>query len=516
MKIRGVASSEACDSSGECLRLRGADISSIMQGTAYLNWEHEGEKEQGENIVGKMTYAKKIYSDADCDTDIQRKFLKQLSNIPYLYFEGELFPTHPGAVCIEAIMRYSKAQGIPMEIGTSVEGAKLENNGHELTRTLIRGLAITVKPCNKQAFAQLADDMPEVRKALGSANYTSLAKGGTVTLEDALEEDPEEDDIQVLRKAMEAGQSTGAAGTRSQGASLSKGDRKLFKRVISNIIRDSWDRKTPIEKFLKNRLAPLGPNFTRHFKDVAKEIRPSASAPILTRRDLVTHIQKSDDCGQLIGGLHKGLLEKAQPKSSGINAKGHKVILRRAELSDKDTMLSSERAAVYSRLARNYFGVPAPHIAVVADPKTHRVYHAEPLVEGMSGFQGDAYDDSIRKLSSDSQLAKVLVTDYVLGHGNRHMGNLLLPNGGDLTPVSNDHAFSEPARPEILDLLNDEQKTVSPATRHWLESLQDKNLAHLALMSGLPKQHLPEIKQRLSVVMQRLIPGVNIETLYDS
>lgn len=515
MKIRGVASSEAIDSSSEILKLSGCDISSIADGTAYLNFEHEGHKDQGENIVGKMTYAKKIYTAQDCDTEIQLKFLKQLSNIPYLYFEGDLFPNHPGAVCIEAIMRYSKARGIPMEIGTSVEGAKVENEGNVLTRTLIRGLAITIKPCNKQAFAQLMDDMPEVRKALGSEGYTGLRKGGTVSLEDALEEDPESD-IKVLAKALSAGVGMGAAGNKVQGGSLSKADRKLFKRVISNIIRDSWDRKTPIEKFLKSRLSPLGPKFTQHFKDVADEIRPGALAPILTRRDLVTHIQKSQECGDVIGGLHKKLLEKAQPKVSGVNAKGQKVILRRAELSDNDTMLSSERAAVYSRLAKNYFGVPAPHVAVIADSKTHRVYHAEPLVEGMSGFQGEEYDNSLRSLSSDSQLAKILVTDYVLGHGNRHMGNLLLPNGGDLTPVSNDHAFSAPSRPELLDILNDEQKTVSSATRYWLESLQDKNLAHMALMAGLPKQNLPEVQQRMQVVMQRMVPGSNLESLYDS
>ena len=62
MIIDGVFASEAIDSSGEILDIKGCDISDLENGYGVLNWEHNGsenKKEDANNIIGKIVFCKK-------------------------------------------------------------------------------------------------------------------------------------------------------------------------------------------------------------------------------------------------------------------------------------------------------------------------------------------------------------------------------------------------------------------------------------------------------------------------
>lgn len=164
----GVAGSEATDSSGESLDVEGADIESMHDGTCMFNWEHvqpeDGQYAPGEEIVGKVIYAKKIFSLSDCENDDQRYYWKEVvREHPYIYVVGRLFDAagHKGAQALAAIMRDAVANGEDIVVGMSVEGSTLKrdkDNPNHLLATCVRKVALTVTPCNKTAKLRIMKD----------------------------------------------------------------------------------------------------------------------------------------------------------------------------------------------------------------------------------------------------------------------------------------------------------------------------------------------------------------------
>jgi hypothetical protein len=100
--IDGIGASEAIDSSGEILSVKGCDISSVFDNSlgCVLNWEHQGVKDSEEKnpefVVGKVIYAKKIYSEQDCETERQLEYFNSVK-VPIIYIIGRLFTDHPKA-----------------------------------------------------------------------------------------------------------------------------------------------------------------------------------------------------------------------------------------------------------------------------------------------------------------------------------------------------------------------------------------------------------------------------------
>src|ERR1051325_9606994 len=84
MIFDGVLGSEAIDSSGEVLSVKGADISDVEKGTLLLNWEHIPEDKSSATLVGKVISAKKIFSEADCDNERQRMYWREMQ-LPFIY-----------------------------------------------------------------------------------------------------------------------------------------------------------------------------------------------------------------------------------------------------------------------------------------------------------------------------------------------------------------------------------------------------------------------------------------------
>ena len=161
MKLDAPVATNALDSSGEILSIKGLDITDFLEGRAVANWEHSNTSEDG--AVGRFIYAKKIFSEADCDNDRQLAFWNQLKH-EFLYAVVELFDEegHPGATAIAAMVRYFLKRKDKIRIGMSIEGSTLERDGHLLNRAVARKAAITLTPCNKECWVEFFGDQDQM------------------------------------------------------------------------------------------------------------------------------------------------------------------------------------------------------------------------------------------------------------------------------------------------------------------------------------------------------------------
>lgn len=167
--IDGIAASEHLDSSGERIEIRGIDISSLTI-DGVLNYEHKSN--EASQIVGKITYAKKIYERKDCENDRQRYFWDKIKT-PYLYIVGELFDAvgHQGAKDVAAMLRYDEMnkerddKEVKKLINFSIEGQKLEKRGSLIKKCIARKVSITITPCNKMCEAEELKDTKELEKS---------------------------------------------------------------------------------------------------------------------------------------------------------------------------------------------------------------------------------------------------------------------------------------------------------------------------------------------------------------
>lgn len=223
--IHGVAASEALDSSGERIIISGLDISSLPE-SGVLNYEHKSDTPS--QVVGKILKAKKIFSEADCETPEEIYFWNMVK-IPYIYIMGELFDTvgHDGAKEVAALLRYdSQARNAERTgknvVNFSVEGSKLDKQGQEITRSLARKVTITVAACNKQAIAEIYTPTKE-KSPLDFAKSESSG----VELIEMKKADITDTSFWLnkkLKKAITAGNSNVAPSNLEGGAALAKED----------------------------------------------------------------------------------------------------------------------------------------------------------------------------------------------------------------------------------------------------------------------------------------------------
>jgi hypothetical protein len=158
--IDGIAASEHLDSSGESLSIEGMDISSLGGPDSILNWEH-GSKEKPSQVVGKVTFARKIMKEKDAKNKREAYFWNKIKK-PFLYIKAELFDGlgHSGAQDVAAMLKYKnkdKGEDSRLVVGFSIEGGKIEKKGMQVVKSIARDVAITVKPCNKVCDAELIE-----------------------------------------------------------------------------------------------------------------------------------------------------------------------------------------------------------------------------------------------------------------------------------------------------------------------------------------------------------------------
>lgn len=152
--IEGVASTLSRDVQKEILDLEGADITALEENRGFVNSDHKGDFT---HLCGRVLEAKKIQSLDQCATPYQMKAWDKHRK-PFLYTKLELWDGHghKEADSIASIYNFYKDKNEEPPIKLSVEGKTLERapNG-VLKRTLIRGIALTVHPANRETRTEV-------------------------------------------------------------------------------------------------------------------------------------------------------------------------------------------------------------------------------------------------------------------------------------------------------------------------------------------------------------------------
>jgi hypothetical protein len=307
--IDGVYASQAIDTSAEVIDIRGTDISSLND-DGVLNTEHHNPDKKDSAtfsvILGRIIFAKKIFGEEDCESERELDYWRQLQ-LPFIYGAAELFDAedHENAKSAAAIIKHYHKRNLPVVIRYSIEGSTLERLGNNLTRTLARRVACTIKPCNRSSYSNLVAE-PEVKqvgedfiekneKFISTIEMESkvLIEDPLVVLEDALAS------IKELNKALTLGGSDVAPSALTQGGALSVEDlgkkRQFFKSQVLAAARD-WDGKGSFKEFLKHRLPDADPEFVDRFAQVASHMHlqkdevkaPDDLSPRYRLRDLNT------------------------------------------------------------------------------------------------------------------------------------------------------------------------------------------------------------------------------------
>jgi hypothetical protein len=133
------------------------------------NYEHkEGDKKtegtgnNGEEIVGRIIYAKKIFNVSDCDTDREERYWDEVK-VPFIYGMVRLYDGagHSGAAALAAQIRDHHANNEPLLVRFSIEGSTLERDKDQPNRlalSVARRVALTLKPCNRTCASGLISD----------------------------------------------------------------------------------------------------------------------------------------------------------------------------------------------------------------------------------------------------------------------------------------------------------------------------------------------------------------------
>ena len=154
--IDGIGTSQAIDTSGEIVDLKGIDTTSLV-GAAF-NFEHKSDLPA--QIVGKILEAKKIFTKEDCQNE-RHKYYWNKCKTPFLYVMGRLFDDRqPSAKEVAAIFQDDMAHPNEQQmLGFSVEGARLgEKKGMVVPRSIARKITITAVPANKSCVAGIVPD----------------------------------------------------------------------------------------------------------------------------------------------------------------------------------------------------------------------------------------------------------------------------------------------------------------------------------------------------------------------
>lgn len=317
MVIDGALCTEAWDTSGESIDLKGADFSDVDAGTCMLNWEHLGENtpnhaHSANDIVGRVLYVKKIYKESDCET-ARQKFFWDKFQLPFAYGVCRLFDGagHDGARAIAAIIRDQHANGELLCCRFSVEGSTLDRKDGKLTETVVRRVAVTVKPANRSANSGLLvdpnapdgyDKSPErkdILEDLTRHEHPMYAKlGGWTECEIQPLQRAEADEqlkayvkAKVLLKALEAGVPSAAPSSLVGGAALQREDPTMSLMCSARAaLRDYGHRvfasnRRDFLEFAKHRMPDADPAFLERFADMVDETRARLSKKVAEEPD---------------------------------------------------------------------------------------------------------------------------------------------------------------------------------------------------------------------------------------
>lgn len=517
LKIDGIATNGALDSSGEILNVEGIDISDLEEGKGILNWEHE---KSSEDTIGAIVFAKKINSLKDCENDRQRKYWS-ISGIPYVYVIAELFDDeeHPGAVAAAALIRYYAKRKEKLLAGFSIEGQTLTRKGNLLDRSVARKVALTLRPCNKACIADLIED-PKAQAALGKCQVDAPSSIQSFEVDSVVFEDPVEElkeAVAALRKTLDAGSYNSAPGSLTGSSALQVEDRSMRNRLKA-ALRD-WNRTRPLREVVKAALPELGEKYVDHFVDLAQDLMIRKGAPGPTRIDVVNSINPHADDKQreLVNGLYmdSGRKRKVSPEKRhdvfGLrNDAGNNVVIKTPAHTTSGAH-TARNATNYYHMARDFFNM-GDHVPVTnyfSHGGTDNLHQAMEHVEGKSALEHRGFDKVLDAHKQDGSLHKLAMMDLIMGHGDRHYGNIMVNKDGKMMHIDNDDAFEHDETAGLFsaylsDIKNGPKgirnEISHPDAAQWLKSLDPRKMASMMAKMKVPPEKIQKSVLNLKVL----------------
>lgn len=518
LKIDGIATNGALDSSGEILNVDGIDITDLIEGKGVLNWEHE---KSSEDTIGAIIYAKKIESEKDCETDRQKYFWKA-SGIPYVYVIAELFDDeeHPGAVAAAALIRYYAKRKEKLLAGFSIEGQTLTRKGNMLDRSVARKVALTLRPCNKACIAGLIEDA-KASQALGKTQIDAPSTIQSFEVDSVVFEDPAEEvreAVAALRKTLTASGGNVAPSQLVGGAALGVEDRSM-RNKLKAALRD-WNRTRPLREVVKAALPELSDKYVDHFVDIAHDLALKKGRQAPVRIDPVNSINPHADDAQkkLVDGLYMDPARKSKigPQKRvdvfGLrNDAGQNVVVK-APGQDPRSQLSARHATAYYQLARDFFNMK-DHVPVTnyfSHGGTDNLHQAMEHVDGSTALEARGFDKVLDAHRQDGSLHRLALMDLITGHGDRHYGNVMVGKDQKLKHIDNDDAFHHDlmAKPSYFsDIKGKDSITrgigndmLSGENVQWLASLDPRKMASMLAKMRISPQGIAKSVHALKTI----------------
>ena len=316
MIISGTAASEAIDSSGEILNVEGCDISNIDEGTATLNWEHQSDTPT--DTVGRIVYGKKIYSEKDCEDDNQLMYWKH-SGVPLIYIIGELMDQddHKGAKDLAAMVRHYADRNLPLLTRFSIEGSTINRKGNVLKESVLKAVAVTAKPCNKDAISGLLfdplktkrkDTVKEIAEKFGKFENPNTTKlGGSVEIEcnPMVKTEPD------------------------------------LKSKIKDLMKD-WNGEGDVKAFIKSKLPEVSDEYLDTFENAIDNFRTK-----------IKRIKKFEALAEKANLLTKALQNEPEPEEQHVEFGGKKILPGKAEYMGRPIALLGHDHAEQSVIGIN-------------------------------------------------------------------------------------------------------------------------------------------------------------------
>jgi hypothetical protein len=538
--IDGIAASEHLDSSGEVLKISGHDISDLTEGRGVVNWDHSN---QVEDIIGAITFAKKIMKRAECDNSRERMYWDACGT-PFVYIKAELFDgeDHPGAVAAAAMIRYYHKKKEKILAGFSIEGSTLDRKDNILERTVGRRVALTLRPCNKSAISGLLSDgstTDDVKKYMdmGADSQTRVVEIDSMILDDVEKKESSAlKDLKLaileLRKTLTAGSYDVAPGSLTQGSALqtesvtsrSRGLSDDSKKKIKSVVL-KWDKKVPLRAAIKAALPEVSDDYVDHFTKLAEEMSLKKSQRnVKIEPHYSDNLATNDKQRHMMTGINVDA--KSDDNSMfGINHVGDPVMIKKAKL-DHDGEAKS--ATAYYHLADSFFGM-GDHVPVTNHfthpelDKTGKTLQVQQFLHGADLPFSSKFDKDLINARADGSLHKLHLMDMITGGDlDRHIGNVI-SNGGKIVHIDNDDAFNYDRRSPEPDTFGNyhtlEDFDVGKDLPHieavkWLKALSPSLYANMAVHSGLSKDKAAEGAKRIKLLQNEANGGKTLKEMH--
>jgi hypothetical protein len=516
LKIHGIASNGAIDSSGETIDVSGIDITDLVEGRGILNFEHE---KGAEDIIGAVTYAKKILKESDAQTSAEKKFWK-ISEGPYVYIIAELFDDeeHHGAIACAAMVRYYARKSEKMLVGFSIEGQTLERDGNELKRTVGRKVAFTLRPCNKACISEMLDDA-ELKDSVKKFEQDSPTHNKTIEVDELVFDDSVQElrhSVQQLNKTLTAGGYNVAPSQLTGGSALAVEDR-TFKNKLKSVVRD-WPRTRPLKEWMKAQMPEVSDEFLQHFDNISQDYSLKKSSVFALHRVSATdnlNGEPSENQSSLLEGLY---LDPQQPVgikqdfAFGRNDAGEDVHIKSSPLDHKN-------CCDYATIAHEAFGLQnhVPSVAMIPNPHDKSGQAPNLLVQKWHSNLATPMTDRQRFISSaqkskeDGSFHKLAMLDMILG-GSRNSMNYGFGKDGKPVFFDNNNSFNyQGGNSHSHGIIGNDTPHMDAAA--WITTIDPKKLVGTMSRLGRNIDEMKKASFNLKAIQKMANGGINFSSM---